>query len=224
MPNTYVNKVKLADGTTLIDISDTTAVAADVKSGTYFYTAAGQRVEGTASGGGGVVITDTTDAAGGTIRTITATNASGGGGLIYESGTWTPASDVAHPTISFSDTHTEAPLYVEISDTSDPSTCETYSNYEWFFVDTYKMSGEGFIFSSSQRKYGNWGFVSTGSSTSTSLSTYQFFYSSDNSGDSTTGYPRYFVKETGFSPYANSDSKYFRSGHTFKWIAVWKPT
>lgn len=56
------------------DVSDTTATAADVKVGTYFYTASGQRTEGTATGGGGsgVVVVDTPDAAGGTIREITA--------------------------------------------------------------------------------------------------------------------------------------------------------
>lgn len=35
------------------DVSDTTAAAADVASGKYFYTAAGTRTQGTASGGGG---------------------------------------------------------------------------------------------------------------------------------------------------------------------------
>lgn len=35
------------------DVSDTTATADDVASGTYFYTSAGVRTEGTASGGGG---------------------------------------------------------------------------------------------------------------------------------------------------------------------------
>ena len=35
------------------DVSDTTATADDVASGTYFYTAAGVRTEGTSSGGGG---------------------------------------------------------------------------------------------------------------------------------------------------------------------------
>ena len=51
MANTYVNKVQLADGTSLIDISDTTATASDVLTGRYFYTAAGQKVQGTGTGG-----------------------------------------------------------------------------------------------------------------------------------------------------------------------------
>lgn len=59
------------------DVTDTTATAADVASGKYFYTAAGVKTEGTSSGGGGqVVVVDTTDPGGGTIRTITATEVS----------------------------------------------------------------------------------------------------------------------------------------------------
>lgn len=68
------NKVQLADGTTLIDLTDTTAAASDVATGKYFYTAAGVKTEGTASGGGtaAISVVDTTDSHGGTVRTITA--------------------------------------------------------------------------------------------------------------------------------------------------------
>ena len=78
MPNTYVNKVQLADGTSLLDISDTTATASDVLNSKYFYTAAGEKVQGTAtgSGAGAISISDTADSAGGTIRTITAVDIS----------------------------------------------------------------------------------------------------------------------------------------------------
>lgn len=67
--NPYVNKV-VYGSSTLIDISDTTATASDVASGKYFYTAAGQKVQGTASSGS-IIVSDTTDSHGGTIKTIT---------------------------------------------------------------------------------------------------------------------------------------------------------
>lgn len=52
MPNPYVNKVT-ANGQTLIDLTQDTAIASDVASGKYFHLATGERVAGTASGGGG---------------------------------------------------------------------------------------------------------------------------------------------------------------------------
>lgn len=50
--NPYVNKVEYG-GTTLIDITDTTADDADVAEGKVYYKASGLRSVGTASGGGG---------------------------------------------------------------------------------------------------------------------------------------------------------------------------
>lgn len=52
--NPYINRVDVVRGNstdTLINISDTTAVASDVASGKYFYLASGEKVAGTSSGG-----------------------------------------------------------------------------------------------------------------------------------------------------------------------------
>lgn len=51
---------KTGGGTaTFTDVTDTTAAAADVASGKYFYTAAGVRTQGSASGGGGTLTVKT---------------------------------------------------------------------------------------------------------------------------------------------------------------------
>ena len=68
--NAYVNKVSYR-GNTLIDISDTTATPDKVQTGYKFYGASGAPMYGTASQGQGITVTDTSDAAGGTVRTIT---------------------------------------------------------------------------------------------------------------------------------------------------------
>lgn len=76
MANQYKNKV-VYNGTTLIDITDTTAVQSDVASGKSFYTASGQKVLGTAiNGDNAISVVDTLDSHGGTIRTITSVNIS----------------------------------------------------------------------------------------------------------------------------------------------------
>lgn len=59
MPNPYVNKVT-ANNVTLIDLTADTAIASDVAQGKYFHLATGERVQGTASGGGGDTYTLTT--------------------------------------------------------------------------------------------------------------------------------------------------------------------
>ena len=51
MANAYVNKVDLADGTTLIDISSDTVTAADVSFGVSFHLKSGASATGTLANG-----------------------------------------------------------------------------------------------------------------------------------------------------------------------------
>ena len=83
---------KTGGGTALFtDVSDTTAAASDVASGKYFYTAAGVKTAGTASGGATTIV-DTTDSHGGTIRTITTGNVISGTLQITSNGTYNVSS------------------------------------------------------------------------------------------------------------------------------------
>lgn len=92
--NPYINRVDIQRGDTtetLINISDTTATAADVSQGAYFYLASGEKVEGT-SMGGTMVIRDSQDSHGGTVREITAGTVVQGTKSITANGTYDVAA------------------------------------------------------------------------------------------------------------------------------------
>lgn len=83
MANEHINRVDIVRSgstQTLIDITDTTAVAADVAQGKYFYLATGEKVQGSASSGTGGI---TQDANG--YLVLSDTGGGGGGG---ESWSW----------------------------------------------------------------------------------------------------------------------------------------
>ena len=149
----------------------------------------------------------------------------GGGGLEYETGTYTPTEDIARPTIQWANTHTEAPILVLFSDQTGAVHSATNSNFNFMYCDFYKLWGHGIPYSSSGFRYAVAYYSYRGSSTS-SLSSSGTICSrnSDSTSASDTSYPRYWASPTDFHPYTNHTSRYWRSGRTYKWIAVWKPT
>ena len=148
----------------------------------------------------------------------------GGSGLEYETGTYEPASDIARPTITWSKTHSEAPFFVLFVDATGTAHSATNSSYVFAFVDYYKLYGTGVPYSSSGFRYATAFYNYRGTSTS-SISTGGTIcsYNSNNTSSSGSSYPRYWASPTDFHPYTGNTSRYWRSGRTYKWIAVWKP-
>ena len=148
----------------------------------------------------------------------------GGSGLVYETGTYSPAENIAQPTISFANTHTDTPLFVMIVDSNNDYFGTNNANMFVYYIDWFKLTG-GCIYASSTTKYygvvvGSYRFAAT----STNTTTKNLTYPSTDTGSSSANYPKYWVTQTGFRPYTNSDTRYWCSGRTYKWIAVWAPT
>ena len=209
----------MEDDVTITDISDTAAIS----------------------------VVDTTDTAGGTIRTITAldisdttavasdvasgkyfyaadgtktagTASGGGGGLEYETGAFTPTEDVSNYWISFSNTHTEAPFYFSIVDASGDAedanynSFVQYSNFHQLFGTPYITSTNSSVCACVQLRYNSSG------------STLIVIYPYTDTGETSTGYSRYWAKETGIRAYTNATTRYWKANRTYKWIAVWAPS
>ena len=224
--NPYVNKVQLADGTTLIDISDSTAVAADVASGKYFYTASGQKAQGTATGGGGGSLTQ--DANGYLVVPTTGGGGGGSTGLEYESGTYIPSSDISTAfTISFTNTHTTPPFFFSIfyTDSSALVTERTavgnmYFNLGQLFSPyTYGTDGTSVVYGNAFQMFSANTAPTSGSGSVQSVALYTPY---NDQTASATSNSRYWATETGITAYAGGRA--FKANKTYKWIAIWTPS
>ncbi len=180
---------------TFYEISDTTAVAADVDSSKWFYTALGVLTQGTASGGGG-----------------------GSTGLVYESGTYTPSEDTAQPTISFTNAHTSRPFSIVMSDTT-ASLADADSNLYWIIASWYDAYNGTFNSTASTTRYG---VVRYNYKTSSGVSAGESNISSLDGNVASA--MSYHMTSSEFKPFAGNASRYWRAGRTYKWIAVWAPT
>lgn len=142
-------------------------------------------------------------------------------GLVTETGTYTPSNNTAKPTISFANSHTNPPAIIVMTDTSSASGITSNSNTAFMLIDFERLNGAGYPYSTSATRYALAAYIYRTSNGSTLGST-QIQYGSDNTGSSSTGYYRYWATASAFYPYSNSSSRYWRSGRTYKWIAIWK--
>ena len=242
-----INKVQYGN-TVLLDLTSDTVTADKLMQGYTAHDRTGALITGTATGGGGtggvtqdqdgyLILDDQPGSGSVTVEALSVTqngtytaptgkayspvtvNVSGGGGLVYESGTWTPATDTASATISFSNTHTVAPMYVQLCDIGETET-DASSVLNLAIIDYRKMFGSVVNYGTSTTYgYAEW---ATKTSSSFTSSNQRLTTGTDNSSSSLS--PYYWATETGFYAYVNNSSRYFRANRTYKWIAVWAPT
>lgn len=157
-------------------------------------------------------------------QALSGSGGGGGGGLEIETGEWTPSADTKRERIRFSKEHEYAPSIICVMWGSNEYP-ETYDAtiIVWNHIDYYKLTKFGFPGKSNAMWYS---LTHTGYGNSTSMSNIVVGTSnnSDNSGSGNAGYPRYYTTEKWFYPtYEGATPRYFRGGHTYKWIAVWTP-
>lgn len=216
---------------TFYEISDTTAGASDVASGKYFFTSSGVKTQGTATGGTpniqslSVTQNGTYTASGGVDGYSPVTvSVSGGGGLVYETGTWTPSEDVARPTINFTNTHSSMPIYVCLSDSGNYYDTLN-SNMNFMYCDYSSIANSPIYASTTNLRYALVFYIYRGTSATGASQSYNHITNPvDDQSEGSNGYAKYWVKPDSFRPYTNSDSRFWRAGRTYKWIAVWAPT
>lgn len=180
-------------GETLIDLTNDTVAPSVLLQGYTAHDKAGELITGIMSGGSGE-------------------------GLEYESGIWTPTSNVARGEIAFSKTHSKAPAFFVVSDPGE-SLQNANSNLYCEFFDLSQLVGNGVRISSSIRYGGVLYMYKTSSSGSSANVTLNYPYT--NTGDSNINYPRYWATETRIMPYSNGTSRYWRAGVGYKWLAIW---
>lgn len=152
-------------------------------------------------------------------------NVAGSGGLEYETGTWTPTSDIARGTVSFSESHDEPPIAVLMTDATGTTLSSTYANVLFGFFDPDRMTGVGFPYNASGYRYAVAWYCYRGNSTN-SISTGGLICSqrTTSTSESGTSYPKYWATASEFHPYSNSTSRYWKANRDYKWIAIWNPT
>ena len=199
-----INKV-IYGGTTLIDLSgDSLASASQLMQGVTAHDRTGALITGTATGGGGSVTQDQDG-----YIVLPPDGGGGGGGLEYEEGTWTPSEDVTRVTINFADSHTTAPMFVILQDTTGTAPMSTTDNVTCTIANFHNTYGEVPYTSGSSaygRLQGGYGgnYAGVAYNNLSSLSS--------------------VLSNSSFVASSNSTSRYWRAGRTYKWIAVWKPT
>ena len=145
-------------------------------------------------------------------------------GMNYETGIFTPTSNIAKPSIPFAQERNTNPFFVMMVDcsTSSASTLPTSSSgIMWCLYRPPSFIGDAIITRKSSSligyTYAIVDYMYTGSSNTTTARVLIDDTPTSVSLD-------VFLTTSQFTPYMTSTSRYWRKDRTYKWIAVWDST
>lgn len=143
-----------------------------------------------------------------TLKNSVTVSVSGGGGLEYEEGTYTAASD-STPTITFANAHANAPALVVFMDVSD-TYIGTTAGTMYGLMDFVKLFGVGLKTGTTLTRDGFYSYARVGGNGSTTP------------GSAVLADPSTQASSTGFTPNFNGATYMCKAGQTYKWIAIWR--
>lgn len=138
----------------------------------------------------------------------------GGGSVVSESGTYSPAADVSAATITFAQEHTSPPDFYAIFDSTGDDVPSS-SIVSVVFVNFYGLGATVSI--SGSEKYA----VAFGQEPTTSMAAKIVTHPPAESKPTNYTYYDFWCTSTGITPSLATTSRYFKSGRSYKWIAVW---
>lgn len=219
MPNQYVNKVTV-NGSTILDLTSDTVDAAHLLSGYTAHDASGALINGTAvpATAAGVVTQDQDG------YLVLDDDTPSGRGLVYESGTFTPTEDVTDYAITFSGTHGTLPFFAIVMTAVDGYDATLNSAALSYYINWGTLFGSPFYMSTDSKNYGTAQYIRRGSNaTGSSSGSSTISYPDSDTQTNQSARPRYWVTETGMTARSGNSAAYFRSGTTYRWMAVWAP-
>lgn len=155
------------------------------------------------------------------INSLLVNVAGGSGGLEYEEGTWTPATETADYTIPLNNTHDKAPFFYMISDATGTYD-ETAGNLYGVTFFNFGAIWSAVDVSESAKQYGRiiYAYRMNSTTVTSATQTLTDFFTSGTSTAATNA--RYWATET-FIRARGDGSRKFKTNRTYKWIAVWAP-